>query len=171
MPLVVIYDLSDILFSFFASCIFKAKDFNCFNSFVPLPSLNWVIKFSLNRNTASYKKIVKRWILQKMIYWVYWLILICISLAIQYTCLWYPFFFCYFISIFMFFFCIHCKWLTVEVNKKSSWSWKKNSWQMKKDLLTRLPYYPSIGRILLRNNNESDEYLFLFDESILLFLD
>ena len=37
---------------------------------------------------------------------------------------------------------------------------------MKKDLLTRLPYYPSIGWILLRNKNESDEYLFLFDESI-----
>ena len=51
-----------------------------------------------------------------------------------------------------------------------------NIWDTKKFLVTKFhdsitTYDPSIGGILLGNNNKSDESIFLFDESIFIFLD
>ena len=51
-----------------------------------------------------------------------------------------------------------------------------NIWDTKKFLVTKFhdsitTYDPSIGGILLGNNKKSDESIFLFDESIFIFLD
>ena len=93
MPLLDTYDLSDILSFFFlsecntfnmVSCIFKHNFLivliPCYPWYL-FPSLNWVIKLTLNCRTVSYNEIVKRCIPRNNLfcttwpcYWVYWFI-------------------------------------------------------------------------------------------------
>ena len=83
------------------------------------------------------------------------------SVFLHYITTYDPILFCYFMPTFMFF--LH------SLPMNNIWDRWKNFLLL--DSMTRLPRGSSIGGILLGNNNKSDGSIFLFDESIFLFLD
>ena len=179
MPLVGIYDFPRILFFFFSvssiflgvTCIFlNSNVLNVLIPWYPFPSLNWVLKLSINWDTVSHAEIVKQCIPQNNLcgqhdhtnafidsFQFY------VSLITLYSYLiWYQFFFVTLFSLFqlLWFFCIHCKWLTFSDMKNVL------------HLTTWLSYYTrSINRwVFSGDNNIGYEYIFLFDEFAFLFL-
>ena len=108
------------------SCIFKAKDFNCFSSVVPDPFyiLSWFIKLSLKWDTVSHMEIVKRLTNQKIFFLDK--MTIHMTMTIQNDSLRYPFIFCYLITTFMFF--VHSVGQSeprrnlLEKNSKTDWN-------------------------------------------------
>ena len=107
----------------FRTCIFNVKDFNCSNSFIPLPFIELGHQIVVNLGQSYIWKLwsdayTRKWSFWATWpqYWAYWLILI----LQQSFCI---------IAIFLVtlsqsscFLCIHCKWSTFETNEKISFS-------------------------------------------------
>ena len=134
----------------------------------PFPSLNWIIKLSLNWEAVSYMEIAKRWINQKNIFWSTWRyfgvlahfdFVPVLTHYTVYSYLWYSFLFVT-LSQFSCFFWIQCKWLTFEMRHT-----KKILIKFHGSITT---YHPSISGILLINKSKSDESVFVLDESIFI---
>ena len=90
------------------------------------PSLNWVIKLTLNWATVPHIEIAKRCIPENDLFGQHDYNIqfidsfrFCVSLILLYNYHWHPFFFFFFVTLSPLSYFSHCKWLTFETDEKN----------------------------------------------------